>query len=237
MAGTTTHEGVTSAGFSEHFTQGVIDRIEAQAYKMLYDEGVLPKLCKRVGQGSKGSAVIYPYFDPSTFATAASNPAETTDLTYNYQLTNASVIILASEFGIISTVHDTVKEDSIVDVPGEIARQQGLAVAVRLEKHILAKIAAGVTTGTITGTVSDPAGAVIPNTSVIVRNMATGAVYNTVTTGTGNYTVPALPVGGYSLTVAAPGFNQYIQEGIEVRIAVTARVDVVLKIGATADWP
>ena len=31
----------------------------------------------------------------------------------------------------------------------------------------------------------------------------------------------------------APGFNQYIQEGIQVQVAQTARVDVVLKIGAT----
>jgi hypothetical protein len=89
--------------------------------------------------------------------------------------------------------------------------------------------------GTITGTVTDPQGAVVPNASVALRGVATGVEYSTVSTGTGNYTVPALPVGRYNLTVAAPGFNQYIQEGIEVRIAVTARVDVVLKIGATSE--
>jgi len=38
--------------------------------------------------------------------------------------------------------------------------------------------------------------------------MSTGALYDTVT---GNYTIPSLPVGLYSLTVTAAGFNQYIQ--------------------------
>ncbi|HSW51078.1 MAG TPA: carboxypeptidase-like regulatory domain-containing protein, partial [Bryobacteraceae bacterium] len=89
--------------------------------------------------------------------------------------------------------------------------------------------------GTITGTVTDPQGAVVPGASVSLKNVATGADYPTVSTGTGNYTVPALPAGRYSLTVAAPGFNRYIQEGITVQVAQTARIDVVLKIGATSE--
>ena len=47
--------------------------------------------------------------------------------------------------------------------------------------------------------------------------------------------LPSLPSGIYALVVSAPGFNQYIQEGIQVQVAQTARVDVVLKIGATSE--
>ncbi len=89
--------------------------------------------------------------------------------------------------------------------------------------------------GTLTGTVSDPAGATVPSASVTVSNMATGALYTSVTTATGNYTVPALPAGRYSLTIGAQGFSQYVQEGITIQVAQTARVDVVLKIGATSE--
>ena len=35
--------------------------------------------------------------------------------------------------------------------------------------------------GTITGTVSDPAGAMIPNAAIEAKNLQTGAVYQTVT--------------------------------------------------------
>src|SRR5205823_3093110 len=89
--------------------------------------------------------------------------------------------------------------------------------------------------GTITGTVLDPGNAVIPNANLKLTSTATGSIYETVSTGTGNYTLPSLPSGIYSLVVSAPGFNQYIQEGIQVQVAQTARVDVVLKIGATSE--
>lgn len=141
----------TTTGFSG-FTQGVVNRIEAEAYKMLYDNTLLAGLCKSVGKGAKGSAMIYPYFDPSTFATAASALTEANDFVNYTALTNASVIIVASELGITSFVTDILKESQNVDIPAEIARQQGIACAVGLEKHILGKLSAGLTTGTITGT-------------------------------------------------------------------------------------
>jgi hypothetical protein len=150
---TKTYEGANATtGFAGQFTNGVISRIEAQAYKLLYDEGVLPRLCKPIGQGQKGSAIVYPYFDPTTIAEGGSVLNEVNDFVNYTQLTNASVIITASEMGITSFVTDVVKEDAIVDIPGEIARQQGYTCAVRLEKMILNRIAAGVTTGTVTGT-------------------------------------------------------------------------------------
>jgi hypothetical protein len=89
--------------------------------------------------------------------------------------------------------------------------------------------------GTITGTVTDSSGALIPNVPIVLTNTQTGTKEDTVTTGTGNYTLPGLPVGTYSLFVSYPGFSKYEQTGIEVQVAVTARVDVVLKVGSAAE--
>ncbi len=89
--------------------------------------------------------------------------------------------------------------------------------------------------GTITGTVTDPTGAVVPAAKLTLTNTATSATHDTVTTGTGNYTLPSLPAGTYNLNVTAPGFTQYVQEGIVVQVAQTARVDVVLKVGQSTD--
>jgi hypothetical protein len=47
--------------------------------------------------------------------------------------------------------------------------------------------------GRITGTISDPAGAVIPGATVEAKNSQTGALYETASTSTGNYTMPMLP--------------------------------------------
>ena len=63
--------------------------------------------------------------------------------------------------------------------------------------------------GTITGTVADPSGAVVGNAAIEINNLANGQVFKTVSTATGNYTVPQLPVGAYDLTVTVTGFKTY----------------------------
>jgi hypothetical protein len=55
--------------------------------------------------------------------------------------------------------------------------------------------------GLITGIVTDAAGAVVTSAAVRATNMATNAAYNTTTTASGDYTIPTLQPGTYSLRV------------------------------------
>jgi hypothetical protein len=89
--------------------------------------------------------------------------------------------------------------------------------------------------GTITGTVSDPAGAVVPNASVEAKNAQSGEVFKAGTSGTGNFTIAQLPVGTYELSVASAGFKKFVRPGIEVGVAQTIRADATLEVGATTD--
>ena len=89
--------------------------------------------------------------------------------------------------------------------------------------------------GAITGTVSDSAGALVPGVQVVLTNSETGAKSDTVTTGTGNYSLLQLPVGTYTLAVEKAGFSKYEQTNIQVQVAVTTRVDVVLKVGSATE--
>src|SRR3954469_20534122 len=89
--------------------------------------------------------------------------------------------------------------------------------------------------GTITGTVQDPAKAVVANASVIATNTETGSVYQAASTSTGNFTVPSVPAGTYTVTVEAPGFRKFIAQNSQVQVAQTLRVDVTLEIGSTAE--
>ena len=61
--------------------------------------------------------------------------------------------------------------------------------------------------GTITGTVTDPAGAVVPGATVEAKNAETGVVFPAVSTNTGAYTIPELPIGNYVVTVKRMGFQ------------------------------
>ncbi len=89
--------------------------------------------------------------------------------------------------------------------------------------------------GTITGAVNDPNGAVVARAEVIVRNVATGTEYKTVTTETGNYTISSLPAGSYELRVEAPGFKKFVLQKVQVQLLQTTRVNAALEIGAASD--
>jgi hypothetical protein len=89
--------------------------------------------------------------------------------------------------------------------------------------------------GDITGTVADPANAIIANASLTLRNIETGAIYETKTTDSGNYTLASLPAGNYELTVASPGFSKYVRQGIRVQVGTALRIDAVLQVGAASE--
>jgi Carboxypeptidase regulatory-like domain/TonB dependent receptor len=90
-------------------------------------------------------------------------------------------------------------------------------------------------TGTITGTVTDPAGASVPNVPVEVRNAETNVPYPTQTTGTGAYSVTQLPPGPYIVTVTAPGFKKLTRAGLTVDAGQVLPLDLVLEVGASSE--
>jgi len=134
------------------FTSEIVKQINEQAYLMIHEGLLVPKLGREIGKGQKGSTVHYPYFDPTTFSNAASTLTEANDFVNYTQLTNASVILTASEFGLISFLTDTTVEGGTMDFAGEIARQQAIGVIAKYERHCLAALSAGFVTGTVTGT-------------------------------------------------------------------------------------
>jgi hypothetical protein len=55
--------------------------------------------------------------------------------------------------------------------------------------------------GTVTGTVTDSSGSVVSGAAVEAANVETGALYTGASTNVGNYAIPNLPVGRYTVTV------------------------------------
>ena len=89
--------------------------------------------------------------------------------------------------------------------------------------------------GTITGTIADPTGAVIAKASITARNTDTGSQYETVATGTGNYTLAQLPAGTYELSVNPPASRNIRRPASVCRWPSLARIDVTLRVGETKD--
>lgn len=89
--------------------------------------------------------------------------------------------------------------------------------------------------GTITGTVTDPTGAVLGDAKIEARNSDTGATYSAGSTSTGNYVLPQLPTGNYTLTVTVPGFKTFVRPGIVLPVATTVRIDATLEVGSATE--
>src|SRR6266581_4345493 len=71
-------------------------------------------------------------------------------------------------------------------------------------------------TATILGTVKDTTGALIPGASVTVKHTETGLTRIAISSETGDYNVPLLPVGAYEITTSMPGFRQEVRRGIDL---------------------
>lgn len=106
--------------------------------------------------------------------------------------------------------------------------QRVLAV-IALAVFLVCSLQAQSNEGSITGTVTDPSGAVIPGASVTAKNTATGVETRTVSTSTGSFTLPQLPVGTYDVTISMSGFQSAVRKNMTVEINTAATLNVQLQ--------
>src|SRR5213594_4764051 len=90
-------------------------------------------------------------------------------------------------------------------------------------------------TATILGSVRDTSGALIPGVSITIKHTDSGLTRSVVSSETGNYVAPALPVGPYEVTAMIPGFKQQVRSGINLVVGQQAVVDLTLEVGANAE--
>jgi hypothetical protein len=90
--------------------------------------------------------------------------------------------------------------------------------------------------GELTGLVTDSTGAVVSGVQVKLSNSATGEVRTTVTTPSGNYSFPALPiVGAYTLEISAKGFKSTRVQNVVVSVGTITSRDVKLEVGVATE--
>jgi hypothetical protein len=87
--------------------------------------------------------------------------------------------------------------------------------------------------GSLTGTIRDSSGAPIVGAAVKITNDDTASVSQTKTNGTGDYEVPSLRVGVYSIAARAPSFSDAVAQGITISVGNRQRIDLTLKVGST----
>ena len=91
---------------------------------------------------------------------------------------------------------------------------------------------AQLTVSTLRGTATDPAGAVVVNTHIVVVQLATNLTREINTNANGDFEILDLPRGEYRLTATAPGFKTFVAENILLESSQVRRIDVALELGA-----
>ncbi len=101
---------------------------------------------------------------------------------------------------------------------------------------VAASIAAGqgTPTGNISGKVTDPDGLVLPGVTVTAASPAMQGVKTAVSSENGDYMIPFLPPGDYTVTFELSGF-QTSQRNVVVVIGETLRVDIKVGIASVSE--
>ncbi len=82
----------------------------------------------------------------------------------------------------------------------------------------------------LAGTVTDPSGHLLPQAHVTVVESATGLRRETISDARGDYSVPQLPVGIYSVTFEHQGFNKVEFVDVQQLIGRTRTLDATLQV-------
>ncbi len=86
--------------------------------------------------------------------------------------------------------------------------------------------------GDLVGTIHDSSGAAVPNVAVTVTNDATGVANVVKTDASGDYEVPGLRVGVYTVSASAAGYAIAEAKQITISVNTRERIDLTLKVGA-----
>jgi hypothetical protein len=86
--------------------------------------------------------------------------------------------------------------------------------------------------GGLVGIIRDASGAPIPSATVKITNNDTAIVSETKTTASGDYDVPSLRIGVYTISASAPGFSDAVARNITVSVGNVQHIDLTLKVGS-----
>jgi hypothetical protein len=102
----------------------------------------------------------------------------------------------------------------------------GLAIALMTASPVWAQIGQA----EIRGTVVDESGGVLPGVAVTATHLDTGTARTTLTSTTGVFLMPALPVGRYRLLLELAGFNTILQENLRFEVGQSVVLAFTMKV-------
>ena len=113
----------------------------------------------------------------------------------------------------------------------QVTRVPLMVLIVALLLSVSQTLSGQAVNGTLLGTVNDTTGAAVSNAKIVATQTAMGAIHETMTNESGNYTFPDMQPGPYRVTVESAGFKKAVQENIVLVSNSSIRVDMELQTG------
>src|SRR5258708_3453528 len=86
----------------------------------------------------------------------------------------------------------------------------------------------------LSGRVGDSAGRRLQGAHIVAVQLATGLRREAISSATGVYDIPDLPIGLYRVTCSAPGFQDRVYDGLQQTVGHTSALDVSLGVAGVA---
>lgn len=87
--------------------------------------------------------------------------------------------------------------------------------------------------GTMYGVVTDPSGALVPQ--AVITAAGPQQTYHATANSKGEFVIPFVELGVYSVSVDAPGFGKQTQDNIHIDVAAKINLNFTLKVGGAAE--
>jgi len=98
-----------------------------------------------------------------------------------------------------------------------------------------ANVRAQVLEATLYGAVQDSSGAILPGVTVTVTHQGTSLTRNAVSDARGEFVLPALPPGTYTIRIELSGFKTYENKGLTLSAGQAVRQTFALEVGTLAE--
>ena len=113
--------------------------------------------------------------------------------------------------------------------------QRSLVMLLALALWAIAPTSAQERYGSLPGTVLDSAGLPVPGGTVSAKNNQTGKVFNAVTNGEGQYLMPALDPGRYTVVAELQGFQKAQDDNVLVLLGRSIEFSPKLALGNVSE--
>jgi hypothetical protein len=87
--------------------------------------------------------------------------------------------------------------------------------------------------GSLVGTIRDQSGAAVAGASITATNTATNIETSATSNGSGDYEIPSLHVGVYTISAKATNYAEAVAQNIAISVGSRQRIDLELKVGET----